>query len=139
MGESGIKGYPPSRALTGRVLGLAVMLWVAGFDILYSLADEEFDRRTGLHSLPVRLGRVPAMRLARRLHSGAALGFLATGWLGDLGFLYFLAALAAGVLLWWEHRLLTPTDLSRLNQAFFTLNGGVSLVLGAATLFSLWP
>lgn len=126
-------------ALTPLVLGLAVALWVAGFDILYSLADEEFDRRTGLFSLPARVGRVPAMRLARLSHLGAALGFWATGWLAGLGFLYFLAAWAAGLLLFWEHHLLSPTDLSRLNQAFFTFNGAVSLVLGLATLFSFWP
>jgi 4-hydroxybenzoate polyprenyltransferase len=121
------------------VLGAAVLLWVAGFDILYALQDEDFDREAGLHSLPVRLGRSRAMALAKGLHSGAALCFFLVGWLAGLGWLYFLAVLAAGLLLWWEHRLLSPQDLSRLNQAFFTLNGSVSLVLGAATLFSFWP
>jgi|UniRef100_A0A7V6A630 4-hydroxybenzoate polyprenyltransferase len=121
------------------ILGLSVLLWVAGFDILYSLQDEEFDRKAGLHSLPVRLGRPRAMALARRLHLAASLGFLLTGWLAGLGWLYYLAAAAAGLLLWWEHRLLSPQDLSRLNQAFFTLNGTVSLVLGLATLLSVWP
>jgi 4-hydroxybenzoate polyprenyltransferase len=124
---------------TPLVLGLAVLFWVAGFDILYALQDEEFDRKTGLHSLPVRLGRGRAMALARRLHLTASLGFLLTGWLAGLSWLYYLAALAAGLLLWYEHRLLSPQDLSRLNQAFFTLNGTVSLVLGLATLFSVWP
>ena len=126
-------------AATPLILGLAVLLWVAGFDILYSLQDEDFDRREGLHSLPVRLGRERAMALARRLHLGAAALFLLTGRLAGLGSIYYLAALAAGLLLWWEHRLLSPTDLSRLNQAFFTLNGAVSLGLGAATFLSLWP
>jgi 4-hydroxybenzoate polyprenyltransferase len=126
-------------ALTPLVLGLAVALWVAGFDILYSLQDVEFDRCAGLYSLPARLGPERAMALARRLHLVASLGFLLTGWLAELGFLYFVAALAAGLLLWGEHRLLSPHDLSCLNHAFFTLNGAVSLVLGAATLFSLWP
>lgn len=124
---------------TPLVLGLAVLFWVAGFDILYALQDEDFDRQAGLHSLPVRLGRPRAMALARRLHVLAGLGFLLTGWLAGLGWLYYLAALSAGLLLWWEHRLLSPLDLSRLNHSFFTLNGMVSLVLGLATLFSLWP
>jgi 4-hydroxybenzoate polyprenyltransferase len=124
---------------TPLVLGLAVLFWVAGFDVLYALQDEEYDRQAGLHSLPVRLGRSRAMALARRLHLLAGLGFLLTGWLAGLGPLYYLAALAAGLLLWWEHRLLSPTDLTRLNQAFFTLNGVVSLCLGAATLLSVWP
>jgi 4-hydroxybenzoate polyprenyltransferase len=126
-------------AATPLVLGLAVLFWVAGFDILYALQDEEFDRQVGLHSLPVRLGRARAMALARRLHLAASLGFLLTGWLAGLGWLYYLAAAAAGLLLWWEHRLLSPQDLSRLNHSFFTLNGSVSLVLGLATLFSVWP
>ncbi|MEJ2069353.1 MAG: UbiA-like polyprenyltransferase [Syntrophobacterales bacterium] len=121
------------------VLGAAVLLWVAGFDILYALQDEDFDRETGLHSLPVRLGRARAMALAKCLHGGAGLCFFLVGWLAGLGWLYFLAVLAASLLLWWEHRLLSPQDLSRLNQAFFTLNGSVSLVLGLATLFSFWP
>jgi 4-hydroxybenzoate polyprenyltransferase len=121
------------------VLGLAVLFWVAGFDILYALQDEEFDQKIGLHSLPVRLGRARAMALARRLHLTASLGFLLTGWLAGLGWLYYLAALAAGLLLWWEHRILSPQDLTRLNHSFFTLNGSVSLVLGLATLFSVWP
>lgn len=125
--------------VTPLVLGVSVMLWVAGFDVLYALQDEEFDRKVGLHSLPVRLGRGRAMALARRLHVGAGLGFFFTGWLAGLGPLYYLAASAAGFLLWWEHRLLSPHDLSRLNQAFFTLNGVVSICLGVATLLSVWP
>ena len=96
---------------TPLVLGLAVLFWVAGFDILYSLQDEDFDRKTGLYSLPVRLGRAGAMALARRLHLAASLGFLLTGWLAGLGWLYYVAALAAGLLLWWEHRLFPPRTL----------------------------
>jgi 4-hydroxybenzoate polyprenyltransferase len=121
------------------VLSLTVMLWVAGFDILYSLQDEDFDREHGLYSLPRRLGRPAAMRLAASLHAGAGLGFLAVGWLAGLGPLYFGAAGLAGALLLLEHALLSPQDLSRLNHAFFTLNGLVGLVLGLATLGSVWP
>jgi 4-hydroxybenzoate polyprenyltransferase len=126
-------------AVAPLVLGAAVLFWVAGFDVLYALQDEDFDRQSGLHSLPVRLGRSGALALARRLHVAAGLGFVLTGWLAGLGWLYYLAALAAGLLLWWEHHLLSPHDLTRLNQAFFTLNGMVSLGLGAATLLSVWP
>jgi 4-hydroxybenzoate polyprenyltransferase len=142
LGMAPVAGWIAVRgdvAATPLVLGLAVLFWVAGFDILYALQDEEFDRKMGLHSLPVRLGRPRAMALARRLHLAAGLGFLLTGWLGGLGWLYCLAALAACLFLWWEHRLLSPQDLTRLNHSFFTLNGAVSLVLGLATLFSVWP
>lgn len=121
------------------VLSLAVLLWVAGFDILYSLQDEEFDRRHGLYSLPVKLGREKAMRLAAWLHVGAGVGFFLVGWLAGLGRLYLGAAGIAAVLLAGEHLLLSPQDLSRLNHAFFTFNGLIGLVLGGATLFSFWP
>ena len=142
LGLSPVAGWIAVRgevAATPLVLGVAVLFWVAGFDILYALQDEEFDRKTGLHSLPVRLGRARAMALAKHLHILASLGFLLTGWLAGLGWLYYTAAAAAGLLLWWEHRLLSPQDLTRLNHSFFTLNGTVSLVLGLATLFSVWP
>ncbi len=120
-------------------LSLTVLLWVAGFDILYALQDEDFDRGVGLHSLPRRLGRVRAMHLAAWLHAGAGLGFIGVGWLGGLGPIYFGAAGLAALLLLVEHALLSPRDLTRLNHAFFTMNGLVGLVLGVATLFSVWP
>jgi len=110
------------------VLGGAVLLWVAGFDILYSLQDKDFDRRAGLFSLPARRGAVEALRIARLLHAAAALGWVYWGALG----------LTAGLLVW-EHRLISPADLSRLQQAFFTLNGLIGLLLGLATLVSVWP
>ncbi|MBW1916860.1 MAG: UbiA family prenyltransferase [Deltaproteobacteria bacterium] len=121
------------------VLSLAVLLWVAGFDILYALPDEEFDRQVGLYSCPGRFGRVKAMRLAAVLHLGAGVGFVLTGWLAGLSWLYWGMALITGVLLLAEHILLSPHDLSRLNHAFFTLNSLVGVLLGLATLFSLWP
>jgi 4-hydroxybenzoate polyprenyltransferase len=120
-------------------LSLAVLLWVAGFDILYALQDEEFDRSAGLYSLPSRFGRVPAMRLAAWLHVAAGLGFILVGWLADLGVLYFGAAFLAALLLVVEHVSLSPRELSRLNYAFFTLNGLIGIILGVATLFSVWP
>lgn len=121
------------------VLSLAVLLWVAGFDILYALQDEAFDRSMGLYSLPSRFGREQAMRLAAWLHVGAGLGFILVGFLADLGTVYFGAAILAAFLLVVEHALLSPRDLSHLNHAFFTLNGLVGIILGVATLFSVWP
>jgi 4-hydroxybenzoate polyprenyltransferase len=126
-------------ALAPLVLGASVLLWVAGFDVLYALQDVDFDRRAGLFSLPACRGTETSLRLARLLHLGAAAGFLLTGWLAGLGWLYFGTALTAGLLLFWEHRLISPGDLSRLHQAFFVLNGLIGILLGLATLFSLWP
>jgi len=121
------------------VLSAAVLLWVAGFDILYALQDEAFDRQVGLHSIPCRFGPAWALRLARLCHLGAALGFLLVGRLAGLGLLYSAAAILTAALLAVEHCLVSPRDLSRLNQAFFTVNGVIGIVLGLATLFSLWP
>lgn len=121
------------------LLSLSVLMWVAGFDILYALQDEDFDRQVGLYSLPAKLGRIRAMRLAARLHIGAGSGFLAVGWAAALGPLYWAAASVAAILLGVEHALLSPQDLGRLNQAFFILNGFIGLLLGAATLLSFWP
>jgi 4-hydroxybenzoate polyprenyltransferase len=128
-------------ALDPRILWLtaAVTLWTAGFDIIYSCQDYEFDRRTGLFSLPARLGIARALFIARVLHAGmiACLVTLAAvfglGWLAAAG----IGAIAA--LLVWEHNLVKPNDLSRVNAAFFTANGYVSvlfLVFWAADI--LW-
>lgn len=121
------------------LLSVSVLFWVAGFDILYALQDEGFDRQVGLHSLPCRWGRAGAMRLAAWFHGVAAAGFLLTGWLAGLGKLYVGAILISGILLWLEHRIISPQDISRLNQAFFTLNGMIGIILGLATLLSFWP
>jgi 4-hydroxybenzoate polyprenyltransferase len=121
------------------MLSLSVLLWVAGFDILYSLQDEDFDRGVGLYSLPCRLGRQKAMQVAAWLHFGAGFGFIMVGCWADLGLFYFSAAILAAVLLMVEHAMLSPRDLTRLNHAFFTLNGLVGIILGVATLFSVWP
>ena len=121
------------------LLSLTVLLWVAGFDILYSLQDEDFDRSVGLHSLPCRLGRSKAMHLAAWLHAGAGFGFIGVGWLAGLGPIYFGAAGLAALLLLVEHALLSPRDLTLLNHAFFTMNGLVGIILGVATLLSVWP
>jgi 4-hydroxybenzoate polyprenyltransferase len=121
------------------ILGASVLLWVAGFDMLYALQDVEFDRRIGLFSLPSNFGREKALSIARLVHLGAAAGFVLTGWLAGLGGLYLSASLAAGLILWWEHRLISSRDLSLLHHAFFTLNGLIGIVLGLATLFSFWP
>ncbi|MCC6781684.1 MAG: UbiA family prenyltransferase [Planctomycetes bacterium] len=120
------------------VLGLGVMLWVAGFDILYACQDADFDRREGLHSWPARLGIPNALRLARALHAAAALGFLAFGFVAALGWIWFVGVLLASGLLALQHRIVKADDLSRVNLAFFTLNGVVGLWMLAVGLLDLW-
>jgi 4-hydroxybenzoate polyprenyltransferase len=111
------------------VLGFAVLLWVAGFDILYALQDESHDRQAGLHSLPVRLGARRALQLARLLHALMVLLLLIVAFGGGLGGIFLCGVLATAGLLAWEHRLVQPDDLTLLNQAFFTMNGVISVLL----------
>ena len=112
----------------------AVLLWTAGFDIIYSLQDEEFDRNQRLRSLPETLGGAKALMVSRLAHVGS-IGLLAyAGVLASCGPIYFAGAGLAAALLLYEQSLVKPTDLSRVNLAFFTLNGFVSLGFGALAL-----
>ncbi len=113
----------------------AVLCWVAGFDILYSLQDVEFDRREGLHSVPAALGIPGAIRVSRLLHALSVGLFLLLGVLvPELGVLYFAGvALIAGMLAY-EQSLVRTDDLSRIDAAFFTINGAVSIVFFAIVL-----
>ena len=123
-------------ALPPLLLAGAVTAWVAGFDILYSLPDEAFDRAAGMHSLPARLGAARAIVLARVLHAAAALGFAAFAWrIGGWGL--WAGTAAAAVLLIWQHTLIGPGRLERLDTAFFTANGVLSLVMFAFYLLDI--
>ncbi len=123
--------------LPALLLGLGILLWVGGFDILYACQDLEHDRAVGLHSLPARLGARRAFTVARGFHAGS-LGTLAmAGSLLGLGWPWALSLGMVGVLLVWEHSLLSPEDLSRMQQAFFTCNAGISLTLLAGALLEV--
>jgi len=111
------------------LLSLVVLLWTAGFDILYACQDYDFDRREGLRSIPARVGISRALWIARALHAAA---FLALVWLyvlTGLGALAFAGVIATGALLVYQHRLVRADDLGRLNAAFFTTNAFVSVIL----------
>ncbi len=117
------------------LLGLGVVAWVAGFDVLYSLQDEEFDRRQGLRSVPVLLGERRAMLVAALLHAVALGFFFATYVAAAGGILFGAGVVLAGAFLVRQHTLVRPGDLSRINAAFFTANGWLSMaffVFGAA-------
>ena len=105
------------------------MFWVAGFDLIYALQDIEFDRKAKLFSLPSKLGIGPALRISTLFHGATVILLIATAMLTDLGWIAFAGiAIVAGIL-YWEHRLVTPQDLSRINVAFFNLNGYISILL----------
>jgi 4-hydroxybenzoate polyprenyltransferase len=121
-------------AITGELpwqagaLGCAVALWVAGFDLFYSLFDAEHDREQGLHSWAVRFGE-RGVFVGSRLHHLGTVALLATAGLGlDVGALYWLGVAAVAALLAYEHSLVRPGDLRRLDAAFFTVNGVISIV-----------
>ncbi len=112
------------------VLGGAVLLWVAGFDIIYACQDAEVDRRLGLHSIPARWGVPGALRLAAACHAGtvALLGVLPLVY-PSLGMIYWTGIAAVALLLAYEHYLVRPDDLTRVNVAFFNINAAISLGL----------
>lgn len=114
-----------------------VMFWTAGFDIIYALQDEEFDRENGLRSLPAWLGKPKALLVSRVSHAIAISLLAAGGVLAGAGAFYFVGVAAAACLLIYEQSLVKPDDLSRVDMAFFTLNGFVSLGLFAFTLIDI--
>ena len=124
-------------ALLPAILGIAVLFWTGGFDIIYACQDEEFDRSSGLLSLPRRLGIAKSLRVARLFHIVTIALLIAVGVLGSYGTPYYVGVALVGVLLSYEHSLVSPTDLSRVNVAFFTLNGLVSLSFMAAVILQV--
>jgi 4-hydroxybenzoate polyprenyltransferase len=127
-------------AITGRLpweawaLGAAVAVWIAGFDLFYSLFDRDFDVAEGLHSVAVRFGVRGAFWGARLLHALTVLLLIAVGLGLDLGWAYWFGVVAVALLLAYEHSLVRPGDLRRLDAAFFTVNGLISVVLFAFVL-----
>jgi 4-hydroxybenzoate polyprenyltransferase len=121
------------------LLSLIVMLWTAGFDVLYACQDYDFDRREGLYSIPARFGIARSLWISRALHTGAFGALVALYFLTSLGLLAAVGVFATGALLIYQHTLVRADDLSRLNAAFFTTNAFVSVILfvtfGSAVFF----
>ncbi|MBX7167234.1 MAG: putative 4-hydroxybenzoate polyprenyltransferase [Pirellulales bacterium] len=121
------------------VLGTAVLLWVSGFDIIYATQDAEFDRRAGLHSVPARLGVAGALRLAAVCHLAMVGVLLALPSVYPaFGTVFYLGVAGIALLLVYEHRLVRPDDLTRVNDAFFNVNVWVSMGLLVVGLVDLW-
>ena len=124
------------------LLSLVVMLWTAGFDVLYACQDYDFDVAAGLHSIPRQFGIARALLIARVLHIGAFVALVALYWITHLGIFALIGVVATAALLFYQHRLVRADDLSKLNAAFFTTNAFVSVILfvtfgGAALLRTL--
>lgn len=137
--RGGVLVERPADILPAVILGLAVTLWVAGFDIIYACQDAQFDARHGLRSVPARLGVARALDLAKWLHAATVIVLAALPLVvSELGPIYWIAIAAIVALLAWEHALVRPADLSRVNEAFFTVNAVIGLVLLAAIALDLW-
>jgi 4-hydroxybenzoate polyprenyltransferase len=134
-GYLAVAGRWSEPAWTLGMLALAVATWVGGFDVFYALQDEDFDRRHGLKSAIVLLGRARAILAAKLAHGLTIALLLAFGWGAGFGVAYYVGIAVATALLVWEHHLVKPDDLSRLDAAFFSMNGVMSIVvfLGALT------
>jgi 4-hydroxybenzoate polyprenyltransferase len=120
------------------VLWFALTVWIAGFDLIYACQDVDFDHASGLHSVPARFGIPAALRAARVCHALTIAAFAALGLIMGLGWLYWAGVLAVAGLFVYEHSLVSPTDLSRLDIAFFNVNGYIAVILFIAVLAGRW-
>ncbi|MGE4538704.1 MAG: 4-hydroxybenzoate octaprenyltransferase [Desulfovibrio sp.] len=128
----------PEFSLAPILFGLGVTCWTAGFDVLYACQDVDFDREQGLWAMPARFGVGTSLRLAAFSHVDAALFFLLAGYAAGLSWIYYVFWAVCSLVLLIEHRLLSEDDLSRINVAFFTLNGIIAVLLGAGTLLAVF-
>lgn len=124
-------------ALPAVLLGLAVGLWIAAFDVIYACQDVDFDKEHGLHSMPVRFGITRAMQVARTTHVTAVGLLWSVGVLCGLNGSYYLGVIIAAAVLFYQHMIVSPGDLSRVSQAYFMRNGLVSIAICVFTLLSL--
>ena len=131
-------------AVTGRfdllpiLFSFTVLFWVSGFDIIYALQDEEFDKENKLYSIPAWLGKARALRVSELLHLLSAICVLIAGWLGNFAWLYWIgAAIFIGMLIY-QHSIVKPNDLKRVNIAFMTANGIASVVFAIFVIADLF-
>ncbi len=124
-------------ALLPILFSFAVLFWVSGFDIIYALQDEEFDRNNSLRSIPAWLGKAKALRLSRILHFFAALIIFTAGFYGHFGAWFWAAAAVFAGLLIYQQRIVSPTDLSKVNLAFFTTNGIAAVVFATLVVIDI--
>lgn len=116
---------------------VVVLFWVAGFDIIYALQDEEFDRNSKLHSIPAAVGARWALAIALALHFVSALIVIAIGVLASFNFFYWIGALLFILLMVYQHYLVRPTDISKVNMAFATTNGMASVLFAIFNIISI--
>lgn len=122
---------------TSMVFYFTIVFWTAGFDIIYSCQDVEFDLKEGLYSIPVRFGVARALVIAKVFHFLTGIGFVSLLFITELSWWYVAGMLIAYIILFYEHHIVSPSDLSKLQTAFFTMNGVLSIVVFSFTLIDL--
>ena len=131
-------------AVTGRfdwlpvIFSFTVLFWVSGFDIIYSLQDEGFDKSQNLHSIPATFGKTNALNISRLLHLFAAVTIVVAGFQGHFGYWYWAGVAGFIAMLLYQHSIVKPTDLSKVNIAFMTANGIASLVFSIFVLLDIF-
>lgn len=120
------------------ILGGAIILWVAGFDILYAIQDIEYDRKEGLHSIPAVFGVSGSLIISRLLHFAAFFLFILLMAFTNLGYIYLAGVLISGALMAYEHSLVSKDDLSKLNMAFFNMNAYISITIMIFSIIDIW-
>lgn len=120
------------------LFSLAVIFWVSGFDIIYALQDEEFDKSQQLYSIPAWLGKARALRVSEFLHLLSAAAVITAGWYGDFGWLYWIGTAVFAGMLVYQHSIVKPTDLRKVNLAFMTANGVASVVFAIFVIADLF-
>jgi 4-hydroxybenzoate polyprenyltransferase len=120
------------------LFSFTVLFWVSGFDIIYALQDEEFDKKNQLHSIPSAVGKTKALRISELLHVLSAACVIGAGIYGHFGLWYWVGVAVFAGLLMYQHLLVKPTDLSKVNMAFFTTNGIASVVFSIFVILDLF-
>jgi 4-hydroxybenzoate polyprenyltransferase len=119
------------------LFSFTVLCWVSGFDIIYALQDEEFDKKNRLHSIPAAVGKAKALHISELLHTCSAAFVIIAGFYGQFGWLYWAGAVFYICLLVYQHLLVKPNDLSKVNRAFFTTNGIASVLFAIFVILDL--
>lgn len=124
--------------LKALILFATVALWIGGFDVIYACQDVDFDRQEGLHSIPSRFGVKIALQISSWMHVGTAIGLIALVFLTQLSWVYAIGVVIALAILIYEHSIVSADDLSRLNTAFFTMNGVLSVIIFIFSFVDVW-
>lgn len=128
----------PQFTVSAVLFAWGILFWVAGFDIIYSCQDADYDRSVGLNSVPAHFGLESALVISSFCHVVTSIMFLMGGWAADLSWPYFVVWAVVSAILYWEHTIISADDMSRVNMAFFTMNGFISVMVFIGALAGIF-